>query len=115
MRNESLCRQLRRQFFHKNQLAFGVAALAALLTGLGGMSISWILKSLIDTASGVPGALPLRTNLILSVAFLAVMVALCLLDYASQPAFIRRAMTQYKNFAFQKLSGTRARRLTCPR
>ena len=104
MRNESLCRQLRRQFFHKNSLAFGVAALAALLTGLGGMSISWILKSLIDTASGVPGALPLRANLILSVAFLAVMVALCLLDYASQPAFIRRAMTQYKNFAFQKLT-----------
>ena len=104
MKNKSLFLQLKEQFYERNRLSFSMAACVSLLTGFGGIIVSWILKSLIDTASGVPGAISLRENLLLVAVFVLLMVLLGMLDYAFKPAFIRKAMTQYKDFAFRKLT-----------
>ena len=56
MKNKSLFHQLKEQFFQHNRFSFSMAAGVSLLMGFGGVIVSWILKSLIDTASGTAGA-----------------------------------------------------------
>ncbi|MBQ3762212.1 MAG: ABC transporter ATP-binding protein [Clostridia bacterium] len=104
MKNDSLYRQLKAQFYRKNRLSFGLAAAAAFLSGFGGLIASWMLHSFLDTAAGVEGSLSFAENMIAVAAFLVMMVLVYLLDYVSRPAFIRKALTQYKDFAFQKLT-----------
>ena len=102
-KEKTLFRELCGQFFYRNKLLFGLAAFSAFFSGFGGLILSWLLKQLIDTASGVPGAKSFATDLILFGGFLVLMVISFMLDYLTRPAFIRRAMTQYKNKAFEKL------------
>ncbi len=102
-KEKTLFKELCGQFFYRNKLLFGLAAFSAFFSGFGGLILSWLLKQLIDTASGVPGAKSFATDLILFGGFLVLMVISFMLDYITRPAFIRRAMTQYKNKAFEKL------------
>lgn len=102
-KEKTLFRELCGQFFYRNKLLFGLAAFSAFFSGFGGLILSWLLKQLIDTASGVPGAKSFATDLILFGGFLVLMVISFMLDYLTRPVFIRRAMTQYKNKAFEKL------------
>ena len=104
MKNKSLFHQLKEQFFQHNRFSFSMAAGVSLLMGFGGVIVSWILKSLIDTASGTAGAVSLRENLMIVAAYLVFMILFSMLDYTFKPAFIRKAMTQYKDFAFRKLT-----------
>ena len=80
-----------------------MAAFAALFSGFGGPIVSWILKGLIDTAAGEPKAMSFRTDLIIIGAFLVMTFLSFMLDYATRPRFIKRAMRQYKEFAFERL------------
>ena len=66
---------------------------------------SWIIQQLMDTAAGESGALSFRTLLLISAGFVLLCAGLSLLNYASQPRFLERAMRQYKDFAFKKLIG----------
>ena len=102
-KEKTLFKQLCGQFFSRNKLTFGLAAFSALFSGFGGLIISWLLKQLIDTASGVPDAKSFETDLILFGGFIVLMTISFILDYTTRPAFIRRAMMQYKNLAFDKL------------
>ena len=102
-KEKTLFKQLCGRFFYRNKLTFGLAAFSALFSGFGGLIISWLLKQLIDTASYVPGARSFESVLMLFVGFLVLMVMSFILDYITRPAFIRRAMLQYKNMAFNKL------------
>ena len=102
-KEKTLFKQLCGRFFYRNKLTFGLAAFSALFSGFGGLIISWLLKQLIDTASYVPGARSFESVLMLFVGFLVLMVMSFILDYITRPAFIRRAMLQYKNMAFDKL------------
>ncbi|MBQ6026374.1 MAG: ABC transporter ATP-binding protein [Lachnospiraceae bacterium] len=102
-KEKTLFQQLCGQFFYRNKLTFGLAAFSALFSGFGGLIISWLLKQLIDTASGVPDAKSFETDLILFGGFIVLMAISFILDYTTRPASIRRAMTQYKNLAFDKL------------
>ena len=95
-KEKTLFQQLCGQFFYRNKLTFGLAAFSALFSGFGGLIISWLLKQLIDTASGVPDAKSFETDLILFGGFIVLMAISFILDYTTRPAFIRRAMTQRK-------------------
>lgn len=104
MKNKSIKKQLVAQFYHKNIPTLCVAVFGALVAGSLNLILSWILQQLIDAASGSQGALPLGTLARISGGFVLLCIASCLLDYISQPRFIERAMRQYKDFAFQKLT-----------
>jgi ABC-type multidrug transport system fused ATPase/permease subunit len=82
---------------------FGLAAFSALFSGFGGLIVSWILKELIDTAAKEPGAMSFRTDLILIGVFMVLMFLSFLLDYATRPRFLKRAMRQYRDYAFERL------------
>lgn len=98
-------KQLRGQFFYKNIPIFCLAVFAALAAGSLNLILSWIIQQLMDTAAGASGALSFRTLLLISAGFVLLCAGLSLLNYASQPRFLERAMRQYKDFAFKKLIG----------
>lgn len=100
-----LGKQLRGQFFYKNIPNFCLAVFAALAAGSLNLILSWIIQQLMDTAAGESGALSFRTLLLISAGFVQLCAGLSLLNYASQPRFLERAMRQYKDFAFKKLIG----------
>lgn len=104
-RKKPLGKQLRGQFFYKNIPNFCLAVFAALAAGSLNLILSWIIQQLMDTAAGASGALSFRTLLLISAGFVLLCAGLSLLDYASQPRFLERAMRQYKDFAFKKLIG----------
>ena len=100
-----LGKQLRGQFFYKNIPIFCLAVFAALAAGSLNLILSWIIQQLMDTAAGKSGALSFRTLLLISAGFVLLCAGLSLLNYASQSRFLERAMRQYKDFAFKKLTG----------
>lgn len=100
-----LGKQLRAQFFYKNIPIFCLAVFAALAAGSLNLILSWIIQQLMDTAAGKSGALSFRILLLISAGFVLLCAGLSLLNYASQPRFLERAMRQYKDFAFKKLIG----------
>ncbi len=100
-----LGKQLRAQFFYKNIPIFCLAVFAALAAGSLNLILSWIIQQLMDTAAGKSGALNFRALLLISAGFVLLCAGLSLLNYASQPRFLERAMRQYKDFAFKKLIG----------
>lgn len=100
-----LGKHLRGQFFYKNIPIFCLAVFAALAAGSLNLILSWIIQQLMDTAAGKSGALSFRTLLLISAGFVLLCAGLSLLNYASQPRFLERAMRQYKDFAFKKLIG----------
>lgn len=104
MKNKPLKKQLIGQFYRGNIPILCLAVFASLASGSLNLILSWTMQQLIDTASGVPGALPIGLLAKLSGGFVLLCIAVCLLSYVSEPRFIRRAMRQYKEFAFQKLT-----------
>ena len=104
MKHKPLARQLTAQFFRGNIPMFALAVFAALTGGTLNLIVTWLMQQLIDAASGLPGALPLRQLAWITGGFILLCAALMLLKYASEPHFIEKAMRQYKDFAFQKLT-----------
>ncbi|MDY5015572.1 MAG: ABC transporter ATP-binding protein [Eubacteriales bacterium] len=103
MRNKTLKNRLTAQFYRGNMPMLCLAVFASLVSGTLNLILSWIMQQLIDSASGVPGALSIGLLAKLCGIFVLLCVAASLLQYASEPRFIWRAMRQYKDFAFEKL------------
>ena len=104
MKHKPLARQLTAQFYRGNLPMFALAVFAALAGGTLNLIVTWLMQQLIDAASGLPGALPLGQLAWITGGFILLCAALMLLKYASEPRFIEKAMRQYKDFAFQKLT-----------
>lgn len=99
-----LKKELSAQFYRGNRAMLVLAIFAALGKGSLNLILSWVLQQLINAASGLPEALPLPQLAKITVGFVVLCVVLCLLQYVSEPQFIVRAMRQYKDFAFKKLT-----------
>ncbi len=104
MKHTTLKKQLRSQFYRKNKLIFILAIFSALLSGCLNLILSWLLQQLIDAAAGTPGALSLGALTWLCACFVLLCITAFLLEYLSEPRFIQKALRQYKDFAFQKLT-----------
>lgn len=96
-------RQYTRQFYHQNHLSFGLAVLSSLLVASVNLVLTWMIQQMIDTASGLPGAFSLKALICLTVCVILLILAFKGLSYLSHPRFIKRAMQQYKAFAFSQL------------
>ena len=78
--------------------------LAALLASSLNLILSWIMQQLIDAAAGTPGTLRLPSLIWISLGFLAFCAFVSLLGYLAEPRFLARAMRQYRDFAFRRLT-----------
>lgn len=94
---------LRRQFYKGNKIAFGVAVFSALFVGTLNLMASWLIQQLVDTISGVEGALDLGILALMTVGLIVAVIVFGLLEYFSKPRFMKKAIQQYKEFAFEKL------------
>ena len=99
----ALRRQYTGQFYRKNHPALGLAVLSLLLVASINLVLAWMIQQMIDTASGQPGAFSLTTLAWFTLCVMLMILALKGLSYVSQPRFIKRAMQQYKAFAFSQL------------
>ena len=103
MKNRSIRVELVSRFYRKNHCAFFLALFGAILSGTLGLIISWILKEIIDLLSG-KSVFTLPQILLICLGFLGLDFLLTVIQYVSEPHFIRRAMSQYKDKAFALLS-----------
>lgn len=99
-----ISKQLRAQFYKGNYVWFSIALFSSLTAGSLNLILSWIIKQLIDTISNVNAAVSLKNMAEISILFVLLCIFLGLLDYIAQPRYLKRAITQYKNFAFKKLT-----------
>lgn len=97
-------REFTAQFYRGNRLRFALAALSTLLMALLNLALAWLLQQMLDSVSGVPGAMGLTELALLSAAAVALVPAVKALELCSKPQFLRRAMEQYRCFAFQRLT-----------
>lgn len=97
-------REYTAQFYKNNLGALVFSLLSTLLISTLNLWIAWIMQQMIDTVSGVSGSRSLGT---LAWCVAGVVIAIPALDavrYFSKPRFLEKAMTQYKNYAFHKLT-----------
>ncbi len=104
MRRSEGGRRLTAQFYRGNLGCLCVAGAAALASGLLNLILSWMIQQLIDAASGAPEALPLPVLSAMAGGFVALCAGILWLRYCSEPHFIERAMRQYKELAFRRLT-----------
>lgn len=100
----NLRREYTSQFFKGNQLLYAIAFLVTLLTVSLNLAITWILQQILDAVSGEPGALPFPVLGLWTAGIVLLIVLFKQISYWTEPKFMQRAMLQYKNYAFQKLT-----------
>lgn len=100
-------RQRRRRFVHKfyehNHLAFIIAMVTLLINSALDVFIAYIMQELLDTATG--GTIQRILELLLMAGiYAAVYFVTILCANFTRNRFVRRALVQYKAFAFQKIT-----------
>ena len=92
------------QFYKKNHTTFLIALFSTLLTAALNLWIAWVMQQMIDSVSGVPGSLKLSVLAWCVASVIFAIIVLKGISYYSKPRFMKIAMTQYKDFAFHKLT-----------
>lgn len=96
--------ELMSQFYRGNHIRFILAILSSLLMGLLNLMLSWMIQQFMDTISGVPGSLSLPVMALFSGALILSALLLQWMAYLSKPRFLEKAIRQYKDLAFLKLT-----------
>ena len=92
------------RFFKENRLPYFTMLLSSALFSALNLFVSWLIQQMIDTVSGVPGSLGIHVLAVLTIGAVVLIIPFKALNFVSQPRFMRKAMTQFKTFAFQKLT-----------
>lgn len=103
-KKQNQCKPYIRQFYRKNKLPFFGALFAAVMMGAVDLGISALIKELVDAVSGTENAFSLSTLLWATLGLMGLVVAVQAVNYHSKPRFMKRAMAQYKNYIFEKMS-----------
>ena len=103
MTNKNLYVELKSQFHRDNHVFFILSVIGALLSGFLGMGVSWLTGELIDTASG-NGRWSIGELLVISAIIAAFFLFASYLTYYAKPRYIRKAMQNYKEKLFSKLT-----------
>lgn len=92
------------KFYKGNRLAYFVMLLSAVLMSILNLAFSWLQQQIIDTVSGIPESLDIRLMTVLTIGISLLIIPFKALNYFSLPRFMKKAMTQFKGFAFRKLT-----------
>lgn len=92
------------QFYRGNYGSFFLALLTTGLSAALNLVIAWDLQQLIDAVTGTPESLPLGTLLLINLGIVGLIVLIGVMQYLSKPQFMKKAMAQYKQFVFEKLT-----------
>lgn len=97
-------RSFTRQFYKGNTSAFLLAVLETILLVAANLMISWLLQKLTDVTTGTDSEFTLLQVTVLCAVGTGIFVFGMWLAYLSKPRFIAKAIGQYKEFVFQKIS-----------
>lgn len=92
------------EFIRGNQIPMILGLLQIFLGTAGSLMLAWLIQQSIDLMSANDTGLTLGQLCLFALLTILVLAAAYGCDYLSRPRFIARAMAQYKNFVFQKLS-----------
>ena len=92
------------QFYKRNHMSFLIALISALLIAVLNLWIAWVMQQMIDSVSGVSGSFELPVLAWFVVGVVASVIVLKAVSYFSKPRFMEKAMRQYKDYAFHKLT-----------
>lgn len=97
-------REYTAQFFKGNKTAFSIALIQTVIMVFGNLIISWLLQVLIDVTTGAENRFTLPQIAVLCLIGLGVLILASWLGYLSTPRFIAKAIGQYKEYVFDKIS-----------
>lgn len=97
-------RMFTRQFYKGNTTAFLVAVLETIFLVGANLMISWLMQVLIDVTTGTDSSFTLVQVTLLCAACIGAFVFGMWLAYRSKPRFIARAIGQYKEYVFGRIS-----------
>ena len=100
----SIYKSLNGSFFYKNKTAFVFLNISALITAFLNIAVSWLMQQLVDVASGKNGLFTFRQLFWIVLVFFAVFIAVIIIKYFAWPGFMKKAMRQYKEFAFGEIT-----------
>ncbi len=93
-----------KQFYKGNIVYLMVALCAALLVSVGSLIVSWLLQQVIDLVSGYDTGFTLIELSVIAIILVVGIAVVEMISYHSNPRFITRGISQYKEFIFQELS-----------
>ncbi|MGN1002459.1 MAG: ABC transporter ATP-binding protein [Oscillospiraceae bacterium] len=93
-----------RQFYRGNGGNLALGILGMVLMVAANLAISWLMQQLIDVATGAETGFSLGTLALLGLAFTLVFLLSGVCSYVARPRFMAKAMRQYKNFVFERIS-----------
>lgn len=97
-------RELIGRLYRGNRLLLALCLLLSLSNVALNLALSWSMQQLIDLAAGAGSRFTLGQLTALLGAFLAFLLLATGLSWLATPAFYRRAMRQYKEYAFARLT-----------
>ncbi len=100
----TLMKQFKHQFYRSNKGNLFLGLVSMLLLACGNLAVSWLLQQIIDIAAGVPGSFTLLQLTYISILITVGLILSLILQYHTTPRFIKKALEQYKNFAFRNLT-----------
>ena len=92
-----------RQFYRGNSWRLLIALIGAFVNTAACLLISWLIQQIIDLCTGIDTGFSLLQLFLLSLGALGFLAAEYLLAYFSKPRFVAKAMSQYKEFIFERL------------
>lgn len=102
--NKAKRKEFKNQFYKHNKLLFTLAIFATILIALLNLIISWEMQQIIDISTGMSTELSLL-QITLIVAFsVVVFIFVMILQFQTLPRFIKKAMKQYKDYAFEEIT-----------
>ncbi len=104
MKNKRKVKEYTAQFYKGNHIAFSVVLFLTLMTTVLNLAISYVMQQMIDTVSGVEGSQKLGVLAYEVVSIIVAVVLFKAIRYISKPRFMEKAMLQYKNYTFDKLT-----------
>lgn len=101
---EKTKREFIRSFYKGNKLRFSIAMASNIVMTVSNLGFSWLLQQVIDCATGSGKAYSLKVLLIILLALFGFETLRSVVSYHSKPAFVSKAIKQYKDFALEKIS-----------
>ncbi len=93
-----------RQFYRNNRFRLVLMTVAAILSTLFSLFVSWLLQQVLDLVAGENVPFSLSELTCFAVIFGGAGMGIYLLEMLCRPQIIARGMAQYKEFVYEKLS-----------
>lgn len=92
------------RFYLHNKTMFFLALTSTVLAAFANLVISWLMQLIIDAISGVQSRYSILDLTLICAAITLGLIFVMVLEYHSVPRFIKKAMRQYKDFAFGEIA-----------